>query len=295
MKLNLIPVVAMFSLMSPVAFAQVSADNFKGFNLSLGASVQQSLVETRESGAGQWSQDWSATGNTPPTGTATGNFSYNRLSSLQLQGKVLPEVELGYNWKWSEDLLLGLSIGADFGKKRSRLSNSRSESVDGGASGTIPANSYTPGGNASGTAAVSWTVTPAGTYANSDRSEGNNYLGNRIFIALKPSIAVSDATMLFLKFSYNQARARLGSESLTIRGAGFGAGFESNLSKDWFLRGEIEAVKMSGDQYLQGYSVTANGSTGVTLVGSTANQYSRANFNVASKDMSGKIAIGYRF
>lgn len=300
MKIRVISFVVALSTLPPVAMAQAkdSASNFEGFSLSLGANVRQATPEARESGAGTWSQP--VTVQSPFTDSrpsVDGTFSYDRLTSFPMAGKMLPELELGYNWKWSSDFLLGLSVGADFGKKRHRLNNFESNDAGVGDSDTLTdGTDPTPGtGGDPGTPDSSWSVTPSGSYANPDRSLNSNYLGNRIFISIKPSFVVTDSTMVFLKFSYNQARARLGTESMNIRGSGFGVGFETNLSKDWFLRGEVESIEMSGDQAYRAYSVTAAGAGDVTLNGATTNQYSRANLNVVSKDMIGKVAIGFRF
>lgn len=67
------------------------ADNFEGFNLSLGATAQSSTFETREQGAGSW--DYSSA-------SYSGNFSYDRqIQWPNSAAKIGADVNLGYNFK----------------------------------------------------------------------------------------------------------------------------------------------------------------------------------------------------
>lgn len=311
-KFKLAPLFVAMTLAPTLVFAQSKADNFKGFNFSLGASLQQSTLDAREHGNGSWNDVISTDGGTSFNGydgynndvnqtlNIGGDFSYDRTTALPSRGQVVPEIELGYNFKVSNSFLLGMSIGADFGKKKSRSVNRDSNNV----TNKVWNDSYYGGGvYDSGTGCVegdcntySWESTAEGSYRVADRTVNENSLGNKIFIALKPSYAITDSTMIYAKVSYNQSKADLGTEKVTVRGVGFGAGFETNLSKNWFLRGEIESVKYSGDKDYVGYSVSNSmtDSTNASNAGAT-NSYQNAKLNVDAKTVAGKIALGYRF
>jgi hypothetical protein len=304
-KFKIAPLVVAMALAPTLGFAQSKADNFKGFNFSLGASLQQSTMDAREHGNGSWNDVITTDDGTTFDGYGEGeystldvggNFNYDRTTALPSRGQILPEVELGYNFKVSNNFLLGMSIGADFGKKKSRSVNRESNNV----TNEVWGDNYCDGDCSSGEGgegtSYSWESTATGSYRVADRTVNANSLGNKIFIALKPSYAVTDSTMIFAKVSYNQSKADLGTEKVTVRGVGFGAGFETNLSKNWFLRGEIESVKYSGDKDYVGYSVSNSmtDNTNATNVGAT-NSYQNAKLSVDAKTVAGKIALGYRF
>lgn len=308
-KFKLTPLVIALTLAPSLGFAQSKADNFKGFNFSLGAAIQQSSMDARESGNGSWNDVVTPdAGTTFPedgengdlnyteSGTLSvgGDFTYDRTTALPTKGQILPEVELGYNFKVSNNFLLGMSIGADFGKKNSRSVNSQSNTVTNPSYSDTYSNHDGEGGE--GSTSDSWSSTATGSYTVADRTVNANSLGNKIFIALKPSYAITDSTMIFAKVSYNQSKADLGTEKVTVRGVGFGAGFETNLSKNWFLRGEIESVKYSGSKDYIGYGVTnVVGGDAVGQIGGATNTYQNAKLDVDAKTVAGKIALGYRF
>lgn len=261
------------------------ADNFAGFSLSVGASAQSSTVETREKGEGDWYTSSGATADT---------FSYDRqIQWPSSTPKLGGQLDLGYNLKVADRLLLGVGVTGDFMKLLSGKTKTNSNSsitCDQGTAGETSAQcgNYSAGSDggggtdATGVATLNFNRDPN---FDSDRVTVKNRYG----IVLRPMFAVTDSTAVFLKASYNQASASGFGPSMKLRGPGYGFGFESNLSESWFLRAELEQVQYSGRKDEEAVNIDVDG----TAASSMAYDYGKT--SIDTKVTIGTIAIGLRF
>ncbi len=265
-----------------------SADNFKGPNLSLGMGIQSSTFKTQEQGAGTW------TGNGDVSGYS-GSFSYDRqIEWPNDAAKFGGKMELGYNVKLDENFLLGASLTGDFTKL---LSGSKKSSSAGAmscltGSGGFSAECATSSGDGGSPSTGAFTDT-----ANLNlRSLTNEMtLKNRFGLALRPMFVITDQTAFYFKFSYNIADASGFASTIQVRGPGYGAGFETNLSSNWFLRAEIEQIRYTGNCNDESASVnvTTSGDGGVS--GSAKTSYNSGKYTADLKSTFSVISIGYRF
>lgn len=193
-----------------------------------------------------------------------------------------------------------MSLAGDLTKLLSgKTKTTSSTSIDCGASGSDGsvncADTYTGGTGGSSSSGFTDTAT---LRMRSDPNFASDQLTvkSRLGIVLRPMFVVSDNTALYLKVSYNQAKASGFGPAVTVRGPGYGFGFETNLSERWFLRAEIEQILYSGKQGDQAAAVDISsvGQGGATP-GSANLNYSRGTMNVDTKVTAGTIAIGLRF
>jgi hypothetical protein len=169
---------------------------------------------------------------------------FDERSTSQPQ-KYLPRLEIGYNFAIDQSSILGITISKDFGKTNQRWDLSPSVNVG--------------------------LEDPATVDFRNGYETGYSTLEGPLAIGLKAGYAFTNSTMAYLKISYNQARFSVndamlardddneyravlnnGKNTKTLDGVGLALGFESNLSKHIFLRGELEAIhyrsaKIQGD------------------------------------------------
>ncbi len=270
-----------------------AADNFKGPNLSLGLGVQTSTFKTHEQGAGTWAGTGSAS-------SYSGSFSYDRQvewpnDAAKFGGKA----ELGYNFKLSENFLLGASLAGDFTKLLSGNQTSSESNVlsCGSGSNTLSVVCGTSAGTG-GTPDTPGTPSTGGftdTATSTLRSLTNEMtLKNRFGLALRPMFVITDQTAFYLKLSYNIADATGFASTVRVHGPGYGAGFETNLSESWFLRAEIEQISYSGSTNDQAATIGLSGFGGVSGVTNTTT-YTSGKYTADMKSTFSMISIGYRF
>lgn len=291
-----------------VASSMASAapsDNFKGFNLSVGPTAQSSTFKTHEKGAGTWDFD-NVSGESGAQ--YSGSFSYDRqIEWPNSEAKFGTEIDFGYNFKVGDNFLLGMSLTGDIMKLLSgKTQNSTRSHIDCAASGsggsystTCFSNYSTSGGGGGGGSSSGYTDT-ANMTLRSDPDFANEKitLRNHYGVVLRPMFVVTDQTAVYLKVSYNQATASGFGPSVTVRGPGYGAGFETNLSQNWFLRAELEQILYSGDHSDHAATINVSGDGGASGAGAGGDanmNYRKGTLSVDSKVTAGTIAIGLRF
>jgi hypothetical protein len=267
-----------------------SADNFKGPNLSLGLGVQTSTFKTQEQGAGTWAGSGSAS-------SYSGTFSYDRqIEWPNDAAKFGGKAELGYNFKLSENFLLGASLAGDFTKLLSgtQTSSTTGDLSCGSSTGTfsvVCGTSAGTGGSSGSSSTGGFTDTASSTL----RSLTNEMtLKNRFGFALRPMFVITDQTAFYLKLSYNIADASGFASTVRVHGPGYGAGFETNLSESWFLRAEIEQISYSGSVNDQAATIGLSGFGGTSGVTNTTT-YTSGKYTADMKSTFSMISIGYRF
>ncbi|SCA56956.1 exported hypothetical protein [Candidatus Terasakiella magnetica] len=287
--------------MPALAQAEDFSKNFEGFNVSLGASLQSSEVDTTQTGngtwdavvdsspAGAWTNGSNAAGNT----NLSGVFSYDKLIQWPSTDQaVLPELEINYNFAVSDKFLIGLSAGTDFMKKSTRSDSTRTtSSVTGGRSD----NDGSGGGGAAHN--HSYDLNPSISYDPSlSTSDSSVDISKHFFLALKPAYTLTKDTMVFAKVGYHVAQAAAGEYDATIHGPGIGGGFESNVGNGFFLRGEIEAYQMSGTTSDNSTLVSNFSSAGGTSLTSFTPVYADdREIEFDTSTIAGKVSLGYRF
>lgn len=238
--------------------------------------------------------------------------------------EIIPRVDFGYNFALSDNFLLGISLGATFGDRETQINDSFTLDNTTGFYDYDELN-YTDGtpdsGGSSGTDGTPASGGTDGTYdadwslsAGLDQSELiNTYLdpskdstvsiGNIYSIALKPSFAITDSTMLYLKASYNFADATVNDSDLSIKktnihGFGFGLGIETNIGNGWYFMAEAEQIKMKGSIHRNvfAYDFDASPEAGTTPTLDNFDFNHRSDeFEVETSTISANFGIGYRF
>jgi hypothetical protein len=209
-------------------------ESFRGISFAIGpSSVSVNTVVTTTGVA--WAE---YDGGSNPSGGGTYNgfignaYQFDDRTTSQPQ-KYLPRLEIGYNFAIDQSSILGITISKDFGKTGQRWDLVTSANVN--SDGTLAPDDYS-------------------VNFRGDNDTGYSTLEGPLAIGLKAGYAFTNSTMAYLKISYNQAkfvpnRVLLGNSTFnngedtkTLDGAGLALGFESNLSKHIFLRGELEAI-----------------------------------------------------
>jgi hypothetical protein len=204
-------IVGLFALMmcSSQVFAQENL-SFKGLKIAGGASMTSAGGTATTSGSGTYT---SVVGSAL---TGTGTYLISSNSSFKPNGYI-GRAELGYDWAVNERGIIGLSLSKDFSSSDTSASLSTTSTLDSSSCTTTCDSSYT--------FRDSPTVVLQGPYA----------------LALRLGYVTAKETMVYAKLAYANAKIS-GTFSERAHGIGVGLGFESNLSKHWFMRGEVESI-----------------------------------------------------
>jgi hypothetical protein len=204
------------------------------------------------SGSGTYTSVVSAGSNN----TGAGVYLISNSSSFKPNGYI-GRAELGYDWAVNERGIIGLSLSKDFSSSDTSASLSTTS--------TLSSCSVVNTCDTTNTFRDSPTIVVQGPYA----------------LALRLGYVTAKETMVYAKLAYANAKIS-GTFSERAHGIGVGLGFESNLSKHWFMRGEVESI------FYNSFDVTTTINDTTVFVGSVKD-------TIKLSSNSARLLIGLRF